>query len=60
MDALTNLIDLNQENDNEKTTNQTLNKPDSEATIEPKVTEIGNKGEIMENKSDTSEKRSIS
>ena len=53
MDDLRYLIDLNQENDTEKTTDETINKPDSEATIEPKVMEISNKDE---NKSDTSEK----
>ena len=42
------------------TTDQTVNKPDSEATIEPKVTEIANKSEITENKSDTSEKEVLS
>ena len=56
MDALRNLIDLNQENDNEKITDQTVNKPDTEATMEPKVAEIDNKSKITENKSDTIEK----
>ena len=56
MDALRNLIDLNQEKDNEIKTDQTVNKPDIEATIEPKVTEIDNKSKITENKSNTSEK----
>ena len=56
MDALMNLIDLNQGNYTEKTMDEPVNKPDSEATIESKVTELGNKDEITENKSYTSKK----
>ena len=56
MDDLRNLIDLNQENNNEIKTDHIVNKPDTEATIETKVTEIDNKSENMENESDTSKK----